>query len=269
VTERWCVLASVSTPSTDADRVYFFIHVMKTAGGTFRNHLLATFGRDASFPDWSVDQGVANVDLATLDAVTDERLRRIRAFSGHFPYLATTRVEQRIGRPVTRLTILRHPVDRTISLLGDMRHWNDDTRGRTVEELYDDPMLNAMFVRDHMTKIFALTDADDPPNYMHGLVIDDERQALARQRLTTCDVVGLRERFDDFVAEVEGRFDWTIADRPDRHRARGEAFDVSNSFRARIAEDNAHDMAFYDYAVSLVESRAREGAWDERPRREP
>ncbi|MDH4169480.1 MAG: sulfotransferase family 2 domain-containing protein [Acidimicrobiia bacterium] len=235
----------------DDERVFFFIHVMKTAGGSFRNHLLATFGREASYPQWDVDSGMANVELATLDAVDDERFARLRAFSGHFPYLASVRVEQRLGRPVTRLTILRHPVDRTISLLGDMRHWNEQTRGRSIEQLYDDPMLNAMFVANHMTKIFALTEADDPPNYMHGLTIDDDRLALAQQRLATVDVVGRRERFDDFIAEVERRYGWSIAERPDRHLARGEDFEVSDSFRARIAEDNAYDMAFYDYATRL------------------
>ncbi|MGI9601222.1 MAG: hypothetical protein ACR2QE_05025 [Acidimicrobiales bacterium] len=243
-------------PDDTPDPVFFFIHVMKTAGGSFRNQLLSTFGRHASYPDWSLDAGMANVELATLDAVDDDRFGGLRAFSGHFPYLASTRVEQRLGRPVTRLTILRHPVDRTVSLLGDMRHWNDDTRGRSVEQLYDDPMLNAMFVADHQTKIFALTEADDPPNYMHGLTIDDHRLALAQERLATVDVVGLREDYNRFVAEVRSRYQWSTADFPDRHLARGETFEVSQAFRDRIAEDNRHDMAFYDYAVQLVTERS-------------
>jgi hypothetical protein len=249
----------VSAPADDDavdEQVYFFIHVMKTAGGSFRNQLLATFGRQACYPDWTLDQGIANVDLASLDAVDDERFARLRAFSGHFPYLATERVEQRLGRPIIRLTILRHPVERTISLLGDMRHWNDDTRGRTVEQLYDDPMLNAMFVADHMTKIFALTEDDGAPNYMHGLVVDDARRELAQQRLATVDTVGLRERYDEFLAEVRARHGWNLADVPDRHLARGEDFEVSQAFRDRIAEDNAHDMAFYAHAAALVTERA-------------
>lgn len=240
---------------TSADRVFFFIHVMKTAGGSFRSQLLATFGRNASYPDWSLDAGMANVELAALAAVDDERFAGLRAFSGHFPYLATTRVEKRLGRPLIRLTILRHPVDRTISLLGDMRNWNDDTRGRTVEELYDDPMLNAMFVANHQTKIFALTEADDPPNYMHGLAVDDDRLALAQQQLATVDTVGLREDYNGFVTEVRSRYGWSVTDFPDRHLARGEAFEVSQAFRDRVAEDNSHDMAFYNYAVQLVNER--------------
>ena len=47
----------------DPIQTFFFVHVMKTAGGTVREHLYANFAPDERFPNWSVDPPDAYFDI--------------------------------------------------------------------------------------------------------------------------------------------------------------------------------------------------------------
>lgn len=235
--------------------VYFFIHVMKTAGGTFRNHLLANFPKDHVYPNWSLDRGRANIEIASLVGLDDDRSENTVAYSGHFPYFATELVERRVGRPLTRITILREPVERTLSLLRDMRGWNADTANRSLEDLYGDPILNPLFVADHQAKIFSLGADDGAETYQHVIDVDDERLAIAKERLHHIDFLGVQEEFDRFLATIRAELGWRIGDAPDRHVSQHDA-EVRPGFRDRIAEDNPADIEFYRYALTLVHERA-------------
>jgi hypothetical protein len=235
--------------------VYFFIHVMKTAGGTFRNHLLANFPRERVYPNWSLDRGAANVDIASLVGIDDARSETTLAYSGHFPYFATDIVERRVGRPLIRITILRDPVERTLSLLRDMRRWNTDTEGRSLEDLYGDPVLNPLFVANHQAKVFSLREDDGAETYQHVIEVDDERLAIAKERLGKVEFLGVQEEFDPFLDTIRSELGWRIANAPNRHVSEHDT-EVTPGFRDRIAEDNRADIEFYRYAVAVLRERA-------------
>jgi hypothetical protein len=235
-------------------RVYFFIHVMKTAGGTFRNHLLANFPKEFVYPNWSLDRGQANIEIASLTGLDDDRSETIVAYSGHFPYFATDIVERRIGRPLTRITILRDPVERTLSLLRDMRSWNADTRDRSLEDLYDDPILNPLFVANHQAKVFSLREDDGAESYQHVVEVDDERLALAKERLRRVDFIGVQEQFARFLDTMRSDLGWRIGDAPDRHVS-GDEEEVPTDLRNRIAADNRADVELYRFANAVIRER--------------
>ena len=233
---------------------FFFIHVMKTGGASFRSQILSNFGRAATFPDWRLDGADANTAIAGIDSLADDRLSSIRAYSGHFPYLATTRLEQRLGEPLIRLSLLRDPVERTISLLGDMQRWNDRNAERTTEELYADPMLYAMFIADYQTKLFALEESDRPTSHRHIVDMDQSRLTVAMERLATVDTLGLHSDYESFLGRVESERGWQISDHEDRHVAPSPTI-VTDDFRQRIASDNRIDIEFYRFAKDLVAER--------------
>ena len=235
-----------------AGRRFFFIHVMKTAGGTLRRHIRANFAEDEVYPLQRLDGNLlhANFMLSHLAGLPPERRQRIRAYTGHFPFMAV----DVLGEDLTTITVLRHPVERTLSYLRNHRLY-ERGKGVPMEELYEDPYWFPFFIHNHQAKLFALTVEDEPDSYMHPLEVDRERLELAKANLGRVDVLGTQEGFGDVLTELRDRFGWHIGDVADVHVNPGR--EVPASFRRRIEEDNAADMEFYEHALALCAERRR------------
>jgi hypothetical protein len=106
-----------------------------------------------------------------------------------------------LGIELTTMTVLRDPVERTLSYL----HGAASKRDLSIEEVYEDPDHHARFVKDHQAKLFALTVADDPASYMHMIELDAERLALAKANLERVDVLGMQDHFEQMLGELETR----------------------------------------------------------------
>jgi hypothetical protein len=241
----------------------FFVHVMKTGGATFRQHIEVNVGPGALYPDPVLDAGdgcqagsfdeqfVANTSVARmLDAVSGRR-HEVRAVTGHFPLVAADLLAERLGTPARTLTVLRHPVDRILSYLAQRRRSDPERRAQPLEAVYEDPFQFSVFIRDHQVKQFAMTPDDvpagDAPAYMEVIEVDDARLARATANLDRVDVVGFQDRYGCFLLDVAERLGWRIGTVDDRHVA--GSHDVPTSFRRRIEADNAADMAFYEHAA--------------------
>jgi hypothetical protein len=76
---------------------------------------------------------------------------------------------------------------------------------------------------------------------------------VAKTNLERVDVLGLQERFPEFLHEMERSYGWRFRGAGDCEV--GGASDVSPSFRRRIAQVNAADVEFYEHARRLWERR--------------
>jgi hypothetical protein len=220
----------------------FFVHVPKTAGGTFREHVRANLGNDAVYPSQYGD-GVY-WKISRLREAAAERGDAIRAYVGHFPYS----VAVGLGIDMTTVTILRDPIERTISALRYRRAVHN--LDASLEELYEDRRSFLRVIQNIQTRMFATRPDDDIEAYFTIMDIDSERFETAKQHLAAVDLLGFQERLPEFLASVEDRFGWDIGAVNDQHVS--PAADVSASFRRRIATDNAIDVEFYDYALELA-----------------
>jgi hypothetical protein len=229
---------------------------MKTAGGTLRRQILANFDREEVYPLKRLDPDMrgANFRLDYLIGLPPARRAHIRVFTGHFPFVAV----ELLGMELTTITILRDPVERTLSYLRHCKRYHAQHRELSLEEIYEDPFFYPSFIQNHQAKLFALTVDDNPESYMDALQVDSRRLAIARDNLERVDVVGTQERFDDLLAELERRFGWRLGRVEDKHVNPGER--VPSSFRRRIAEDNQRDVEFYEHARRLCERRRFRGA---------
>jgi hypothetical protein len=224
------------------DAPFFFVHVMKTAGSTFRQHVRANFTAGERYPDDEEDTDLfmAKLSVPRLLALPPERHARIRIYTGHFPYCAA----EQLGRPLTTLTILRDPVERAIS------HLKQETPpGASLEDTYEDPAVQQR-IGNHQTRMFAFTVEDGIENFATPLDIDDRRFAIACDQLAAVDLVGFQERFDQFLAAVEARFGWVRAP-VQSVRVSGDV-PISKGLRRRIAADSEPDIAFHAYARRLA-----------------
>jgi len=279
------IVTPVETSTAD-DRRFFFVHVMKTAGTTLAIHLQQQFHGAEIYPCAGIDRDGFNdaalyvyASVRHLLALPPERRAAIRLYSGHFPYVASQLIED----DVSTLTLLRDPVDRTISALKHFKRLHARYRDLSLEEIYDDEFIFSVFVDNHQTRIFAVTPDDQPDAFSSSLtfdttlvglsadrgddvvanasassvVLDEDRFAIAKANLAATDVVGLTSDYPEFVEELRRRFGWWPAglDTVGRANVSEEAWEAPAGLRERIAADNAFDVAFYRFAEELVAAR--------------
>jgi Sulfotransferase family len=250
-----------------ADR-FFFIHLVKTAGTSFRKRLEHHFGETAIYPDAS---DVDRSEYFSIERVR-ERMRargdEIRVVTGHFP-LCTAEI---LGGGFTTLTIVREPVERILSHLHHHRAWTPSDRDKSLEEIYSDPQVFHGLVHNHMVKMLSLTPDEAQrakelqlAGMLTRVEFTQERLERAKAGLASVDAVGLHERIDEFFEELAARFGWDLG--PPQHQMRvdplakrGLVAEVSDSFRARITEDNAMDVELYRFAQHLRDRRQADAA---------
>jgi hypothetical protein len=237
---------------------FFFIHVMKTAGTSFVRQVQQQFPAEAVYPcpaiDWVGPRDFeAYINIPRLLALAPERRAEIRMYTGHFPYY----VAEELDPGLTTLTVLREPIERTVSVLKHFKRVEERLRPCSLETIYDDRQIFRFFVENHQTKVFSLVGSDNEQAINCGLTLDDERFERARKNLARVDLLGLTEGFDAFALAARDRYGWWPegVDLETRTNVSTEDWDVAPAFRDRIAADNAYDVALYEYARNLVRSR--------------
>jgi hypothetical protein len=241
--------------ATDSDQRhrYFFVHIQKTGGMALRQRLINHFGEAGVYPTWGMD-GRNPVELVlSIDRLRERLATRgdqIRVITGHFP-LCTTEL---IGGRFTTLTLLREPVERTISYLRHHRENEPRDRDKSLEEIYDDPFRFHGLAHNHMTKMLSLTPEEMTAGMLTQVAFDRDRLQRAKEALAGIHAVGLQERFEDFCDELSARFGWSLGE-PEIVNTSAPV-EVAGSFRARIAKDNALDIELYEFAKRLLTREA-------------
>ncbi len=251
------------------DRRFFFIHVMKTGGTSFVFQMLANFEPDEAYPS-AIDRASPTdvtpyASIPKLLALSPERRERIRVYAGHLPYVAS----ELLGIDLVRLTLLRDPVDRTVSMLKHVKRLFERYADFSLEAIYDDDAVFRHYLDNVQTKVFALT-AEERERALAATAANSEAPPLARSapiaadrfehakaNLANVDVVGLNETYGDFVDELHARFGWWPDGVKQHARANvsSERWPVPAALRRRIADDLTVDMEFYEYAKELVAAR--------------
>jgi hypothetical protein len=249
------------------------VHVMKTGGTTLFDHLRDRYG-DALWPNGELDLRFDgprldirhHLSLRYLANLPEERRRHIQVYMAHLPYAA----REVLPAGTRVVSVLRDPVERTISLLRQFRRrppWQSSDARRptladaTLEEVYDHPAVFGPLILNHQTKIFAMRPTAGEASYLDPVDLDHSDLEVAKAHLAALDVVGVMERYDDFLDALEEVFGWRV-DRSARANATPaeDVGPVDDALRQRILADNALDVALYEYAGELVDLRRRRRA---------
>ena len=170
----------------------------------------------------------------------------IRVVTGHFP-LCTTEL---LGGDFVTFTLLRDPVERTLSYLRHRKETDPDAAGLTLETIYDEPIRFDGLVHNHMVKMLSLTVDEMTAGAMTKVEFTAERLQRATERLTEVEVVGVQERFEEFCVALESRFGWNLGPPVRMNRTKPVAAD--DTLVARIRVDNAMDVELYASATRLL-----------------
>jgi Sulfotransferase family len=248
---RWDEPMTETDESAQGSR-FFFVHVQKTAGTALFKRLERHFGKPSVYPnasDGDVLTVMPQLSVEILRQRWRERRHEIRVVTGHFP-LCTIEL---LGERFTTLTVLREPVERTLSYLRHHRMLTPADCDKSLEAIYEDEFRYRALIHNHMVKMFALTPSEMTDGALSSVEFTLDHLDRAKQQLATVDVMGLQEGFDEFCATLQQRFGWDLG--PPLHANRTEPVEVSWSFRDRIAQDNAMDVELYAYAERLYEER--------------
>ncbi|MGI9600804.1 MAG: hypothetical protein ACR2QE_02895 [Acidimicrobiales bacterium] len=224
------------------DNRWFFVHVMKTGGTTVQTLFTKYHDRRNVYP-CQLDEPMFNAKMNPrfLRQLSAERLAEIHVFSAHMP-AATT---ETLPYPTRTLTVLREPIARTVSWLRQNQRIHSPEA--SLEQIYDVEAARRAYADNHQTRMFAIRPSDDVNSFTNYIEIDETRLAEAQQRLDNTDMVGFQDDLGRFMAAVADRFDYPESVVPNRNVATGD-YQVSDALVARIEEDNAADLEFYQYA---------------------
>ncbi len=238
---------------------YFFVHIMKTGGGALCRRLMNHFGEAAVYPT----RGLDGTDPVKLNLSIDhlrERLAvrgdEIRVITGHFPLRTAELIDGRF----TTLTLLREPVERTLSYLRQEREQPCFARRSPLEGIYEVYAHLRGMADNNMTKMLSLTPTEMSASMFTRAELNRDHLERAKEALAGIDAVGLQERFEDFCDELGARFGWRLGEPVTVNTT--APVEVPESFRARIAEDNEFDIELYEFAKELL------GVGDDRTGRE-
>lgn len=231
-------------------RRWFFVHIQKTAGTALWRRLKEQFEPAAVYPgpgDGEPPDTVLSVDrlLERWHARRDE----IRVVTGHFP-LCTAEL---LDAPLVTMTILRDPVERTLSQLRHHRETTPEAESTPLEEIYEDP-VRFQLVNNHMVRMLSIRTDEMDAGAMTPVDITPQRVERAKKAVSEVDVVGLQHHFDEFCSELTRRFGWNLGGPIFMNRT--TPVEVSDAFRAQIALDNAADIELFDFARRLYQRRS-------------
>lgn len=226
---------------------WFFVHMHKTAGTALYQRFLEQFPLEAVYPRRAEQKAhKASLYVDRLREQFRARSHEIQLIAGHFP-LCTTDL---LGVPFTTITVLRDPVERTLSSLRHMREREPVFRDQPLERIYEDPIRFPCLIHNHMVKMLSMSPAEMTDGMLS--VVDFEPSHLERAKRNLADridVWGVQESFDDLCDELTRRFGWNLGAPRVANRTTPSA--VTDDFRERIAHDNALDVELYDHAQAL------------------
>lgn len=139
---------------------FFFIHIMKTGGTSFVDILRYNFNGAERYPDVCLtpdsdlfESMEAYMHVPAIVKSVNSRAKQLRIVRGHVPYS----VESLFDGEFETLTLLRNPVERTISYLKHCRRYHVEHMSLSLEEIYDDIWFRKSFMENYQTKIFSMT----------------------------------------------------------------------------------------------------------------
>ena len=241
----------VEEPDAEPHR-FFVVHIQKTAGTSLRDRFRNHFPTEAIYPNGSDGKAlVAVISVQRLLESWAERGDQIRLIAGHFP-LSTVEL---IDAPFTTLTVLRDPVQRTLSYLRHQRSVVPEDRATPLEQIYDDPFRFDGLIHNHMTRMYSLSveEMREADGALARVPYTPERLELAKEGLSRIDDIGLQSHFEEYCEHLGDRYGLDLG--APKVANTTEEMDVPEHLVERIRHDNAMDVELYDFAERLYRER--------------
>jgi hypothetical protein len=208
---------------------YFFLHIPKTAGTSFRQMLQYQFKESEVFVNEKkiIELG-GYPDFAVLKEKYIGELSDIKLLVGHFPFITHTL----IGDNVKILAFFRDPVQRVISFLNFYKATDERYKNSSMEFIFEEEINQTSNMQ-----VSLLSEGFFEP----GL----SRLDIAIENMKKMDFIGLSEDFKNSVLLSENIFNWNLG-RKRKVNVTEKKYFISKELMIRIEEMNDEDIVLYD-----------------------
>lgn len=218
----------------------YFLHIPKTAGSTIRSILAQNFHPDARLVGKEATK------------LSEDQLDKVKLISGHFVY----GLHEKINRPGSYFTMLRHPVDRFFSEYRYIKdRWQHDPAMRNMWmqyptfEVFSRANLSVeYFVKNYpiyMDNIFVRKISGQVPERRR--VTESDLESAKRSLRHNIDIFGVSERFDESILLIAKKYKFNCPVYVIKNV--GVKQEISSEVRERIAEEQKFDIELYNWAV--------------------
>jgi hypothetical protein len=242
-------LAGIAPNIDPSGYTVVFTHIPKTGGTTLDQIMKAAaaaqgkrWRRLPMTAQLSIPRADRRQTLLDLEQFSQDELRKYDYVTGHMPF----GIHRRLPRPALYVVLLRDPVAR---LLSNIRFGID--RGKWSRDVPLEPLFSEGKLADNLQTrhISGLGESSAPCTHAaFDLALDNLRSHYA--------VVGLTERFDDFLKTLITLFGWPDIAYLDRQVSR-TASDPELEARVREAAERYCGLDMELYAAA----RTRETPW--------
>lgn len=237
---------------------YVFVHVMRTGGTSMRHLLWSRFPQERIYPNQAViDDRGQYPEIGEVARHPQEFFRRFHLVAGHYP----ARIVDLLPGSPEVLTLLRHPVARTLSHLRRAAATMPTFRGMDFHEILDGERFRAQFVENYMTRYFSFRSPTERASVNLPLPLDRSRLEDARKALDDCLWVGITEQYgrslDLLAAVTDLELDGLRHDNRSTHRG-----EVDRALIRRIEELTQLDHELYEHARERFEQDLRDAGLD-------
>lgn len=223
-------------PSRQA--LFFFMHIQKTAGTSFRMMLYKQFHQEYIWPNKSdiAKNGGSYPRIATYREIPMDKKVRGQLVMGHYPMwmLRFMPVRPRV------LTFLRDPRQQMLSLAVHKKTQFSELKHKSLSEIIKDDIM------DNPQSYFFL------PAHVPTDAIDDEQFDLMKKELLSCEFVGTRERFDEGVDYLEQKYNWSFGKKLRKNIGKRE--EVVGEVLQIIDKKTKWDQKLYKLAVEKFDN---------------
>jgi len=215
--------------------VLVFLHIPKTAGTTLRRIIRRQYPRGTV---WETDSNY-------FPPLSPEQYARLRVVQGHVMY----GLHEQLPRPVRYITVLRHPVERTLSAYYYVRRRPKDPLHALAHRLSPDEFSAEAgpHALNYQTRFLSGQPAD----------LSAATLPLALRNLDEHIAFGLDSRFDESLLLFRRLLGWGSVhyrrENVTRGRPRGD--EVEARVIAAIERQNPLDMELYAHAERRLEER--------------
>ncbi|PFB01108.1 hypothetical protein CN383_12180 [Priestia megaterium] len=210
------------------DSILIFMHIPKTGGSTLNEIFKNQYKEDEVLIHIPLDRLASE-----FNNLSDIKRDKIKGISGHYNF----GVHEHINKPYTYFSIVRHPIDRVISLYyflsrspGYARY--EELKGMTLEEF----VTKNKQANNHQTLFFSGNGTFD--------------LALAKKNLENhFPVVGVTDMFNESTFLMTRKFNWEYKEykkvnvTPNRPSLK----EIPNNILNIIEQNNHLDMELYNY----------------------
>lgn len=240
---NWLMDYSKLIPTKDC---YFFMHIPKTAGTSFRIMLYQVFDQKEILPneeDLNLNNNFYPLNIREfIDSCSEVKLNNIQLLVGHY----YNQSEKYFKSPPRLILFLRNPLNRAISHLLHLKKHEHKYINTSFENIYK--KRSDMF---YNTQVRFISGCDKPGNF------NKNKLEIAKKRIEKASFIGITSRFEESIKLLEYTFNWKFKEQSSTKNVNKKYTieDLSSELIEEIKSVNQLDQQLYEFGVELFEER--------------